>query len=170
MFGILFAAYIPLGGILEARYGFASAFSSIWHSPRLLSVGDSLLAAAFGAGLLFAIAEIYFRLRHIEGMGFGDVKLVAMIGAFLGLRLLLFVLFTSAMTGAIYGLSVLAGIYLRRARRYSRRANGRKKAWQSAAKAMRLVEMPFGVFLGGMSLVALFYGNYLMRWYFGLYF
>jgi len=55
-------------------------------------------------------------------------------------------------------------------RRYAKRPEARKKAWESAAKAMRLVEMPFGVFLGGMGLVALIYGNSLMRWYFRLYF
>jgi len=169
MFGVLFAAFIPVHGFLESRYGFASAFSDFWHSPRLLSVGDSLLAAAIGAGVLYGVAEFYFRLRGFEGMGLGDVKLIAMIGAFLGIRLLLFVLFTASVTGAIYGLSVLISIFLRRNRRYSKRPDGRKRAWASATKAMRLVEMPFGVFLGGMALVALFYGNTLTRWYVGLY-
>jgi leader peptidase (prepilin peptidase)/N-methyltransferase len=169
MFGVLFAAFIPVPGILGVRYGFASAFSDIWHSPRLLSVGDSLLAAAIGAGVLYGVAELYFRLRGFEGMGLGDVKLIAMIGAFLGIRLLLFVLMTASVTGAIYGLSVLISIFLRRNRRYAKLPEGRKKAWSSAKKAMQLVEMPFGVFLGGMALVALFYGNSLTRWYFSLY-
>jgi leader peptidase (prepilin peptidase)/N-methyltransferase len=169
MFGVAFAAFIPVQGLLETRYGFASAFSDFWHSPRVLSVGDSLLAAAIGAGVLYGVAELYFRLRGFEGMGLGDVKLVAMIGAFLGIRLLLFVLFTASVAGAIYGISVLLGIFLQRNRRYSKRADHRKRAWESATKAMRLVEMPFGVFLGGMALVALFYGNSLSRWYIGLY-
>ena len=169
MFGVSFAAFIPVQGFLGVRYGFASAFSDFWHSPRLLSVGDSLIAAAVGAGVLFGVAELYFRLRGFEGMGYGDVKLIAMIGAFLGIRLLLFVLFTASVTGAIYGLSVLVSIFLRRNRRYSKRPDGRKKAWESATKAMRLVEMPFGVFLGGMALVAVFYGNSLTHWYVGLY-
>jgi len=170
LFGVVFAAFIPVHGYLEMRYGFNSAFSDAWHSPRVLSVGDSLMAAAIGAGVLFGVAELYFRLRGFEGMGFGDVKLIAMIGAFLGIRLLIFVIFTASLTGAIYGLSVLISIFLRRMRRYAKRPEARKKAWESAAKAMRLVEMPFGVFLGGMALVALFYGNSLMRWYFRLYY
>jgi len=170
LFGVVFAAFIPVHGYLEMMFGFSSALADLWHSPRVLSVGDSLMAAAIGAGVLYGVAELYFRMRGFEGMGMGDVKLVAMIGAFLGIRLLIFVLFAASVTGALYGLSVLVAIFLRRKRRYARNPEARKKAWASAAKAMKLVEMPFGVFLGGMSLVALFYGNSLMRWYFNLYF
>jgi leader peptidase (prepilin peptidase) / N-methyltransferase len=169
IFGVVFAAFIPVHGYLELMYGFSSAFSDIWHNPRFLSVADSIMAAAIGAGVLWGVAEAYFRIRGFEGMGFGDVKLVAMIGAFVGIRLLIFVMFAASLTGAIYGLSVLISIFLRRKRRYAKLPNSRQKAWASASKAMRLVEMPFGVFLGGTALIAIFYGNTLMRWYFHLY-
>jgi leader peptidase (prepilin peptidase) / N-methyltransferase len=169
-FGLLFAAFVPMHGYLESNYGFGSTLSNVWHSPRLLSVGDSALAALLGAAVLFGVAEMYYRLRGFEGMGLGDVKLIAMIGAFLGIRLMIFVIFAASFTGAIYGISVLLSIFLKRMRRYGKRTGARKKSWQSASKAMRLVEMPFGVFLGGMALLGLFYGDSLMRWYFGLYF
>ena len=169
-FGMAFAAFVPMYGYLQTNYGFGSTFSNVWHSPRLLSVADSAMAAAVGAAVLFGVAELYFRLRGFEGMGFGDVKLIAMIGAFVGLRLMIFVLFAASFTGAIYGMSVLTSIYLNRRRRYAKRPDAGTKAWKSASKAMQLVEMPFGVFLGGMALVAIFYGNQLIRWYFSLYF
>jgi leader peptidase (prepilin peptidase)/N-methyltransferase len=170
LFGLVFAALIPMRGYLEARYAMQSTFSNALHGPRFLSVADSALAAAIGAGVLYAVAELYFRMRGFEGMGFGDVKLVALIGAFAGIRLLVFVLFMASLTGAIYGFAVLLSIYLRRRRRYAKIPESGGRAWRSAQKAMRLVEIPFGVFLGGMSLLAVFYGNPLMRWYFGLFF
>ncbi len=49
----------------------------------------SLIGIAVGAGSLFAIAEIYYRVRHEEGLGMGDVKMLGMIGAFLGWKLVL---------------------------------------------------------------------------------
>lgn len=168
--GMLFASVIPLHGFLELKYAFPSAFATVWHSPRLLSVADSALTALLGAAVLFGVAELYFRLRGFEGMGLGDVKLIAMIGAFLGTRMMVFVLFGASLAGAIYGVAVLVSIYWRRRQRYDGRPDAGKKAWRSASKAMRLVEMPFGVFLGGVALIAVFYGNLLMRWYFGLFF
>ena len=48
---------------------------------------DSLIGIAVGGGSLWLMGEIYFRVRHEEGMGFGDVKMLAMIGAFLGWKL-----------------------------------------------------------------------------------
>ncbi len=170
LLGLIFAALSPVHGYLSMWFSFPSAMSDFWHSPRVLSVADSAIAAAVGAAVLFGVAEFYYRLRGFEGMGLGDVKLIAMIGAFMGIRLLVFVLFGASLTGAIYGVSVLASIYTRRRKRYAARPDSGKRAWSSASRAMRLVEMPFGVFLGGIALIAVFYGDPLMRWYFGLFF
>lgn len=89
---------------------------------------DSLLGAFLGGGLLFAIAEIYRLLRKIEGMGMGDVKLLGMIGAFLGWRALPFVVLLSSAAGTIVGLLLIVGA---------------KKGWR--------YQIPFGTFLAGAA-------------------
>jgi leader peptidase (prepilin peptidase) / N-methyltransferase len=65
---------------------------------------DSLIGLLAGGGTLYAIALIYYLLRKQEGMGGGDIKLLAMIGAFLGWQSLPFVIFMSSITGSIFGL------------------------------------------------------------------
>jgi leader peptidase (prepilin peptidase)/N-methyltransferase len=58
-------------------------------NPRVVALTSSLLGAIVGGGLLWAVAEAYLRFRGVEGMGFGDVKMMAMVGAFLGAPLAL---------------------------------------------------------------------------------
>lgn len=65
---------------------------------------DSLLGVILGGGVLFMIGEIYFRITRRQGMGGGDIKLLAMIGAFLGYQALPFVLFASSLLGIFVGL------------------------------------------------------------------
>jgi leader peptidase (prepilin peptidase)/N-methyltransferase len=168
--GLVFAAFVPMHGYLQFKYGFQSMYAAWWRRPEILSVADAALAAAIGAGALFLVAELYLRLRGSEGMGFGDVKLMAMMGAFLGLRMIIFIMFAASLAGALFGISVLIGIFKKRRRRYGIGNAGGKRAFRSAMLGMRFIEMPFGVFLGGMALVALFYGDTILRWYFGLYF
>ncbi len=61
-----------------------------------------------GGGLLFAIGEAYYRLRGVEGLGMGDVKMLAMIGAFLGWQLALVTLMLASFGGAVLGVALLA--------------------------------------------------------------
>jgi leader peptidase (prepilin peptidase) / N-methyltransferase len=65
---------------------------------------DALIGLLAGGGILYAIALIYYLLRKQEGMGGGDIKLLAMIGAFLGWQSLPFVIFMSSITGSLFGL------------------------------------------------------------------
>lgn len=166
--GLVFAFVVPVTGLLS-RY-FPDAFSAMpeigW---RVLSFSDALVAAAVGAGFIWLAGEVYMRVRGIEGMGFGDVKLMALIGAFLGLKLTLFVLFAASLAGGVYGMLVLVRVFSKRLGRYARAGvrNARQRAWDSASLALRYLELPFGVFLGGMSLVALFFGDNLLKWYLG---
>jgi leader peptidase (prepilin peptidase)/N-methyltransferase len=107
-------------------------------------------------------------------MGFGDVKLMAMVGAFLGVKLTVFTLFAGSIVGSIAGLSTVLLVWMKRTRRRMlRNHEPRRAAWQRAWKSARMVyryyEMPFGVFLGAMALLAVFYGNALLRWYWGQY-
>lgn len=65
---------------------------------------DSLIGLLLGGGVLYTIALLYALLRKIDGMGGGDIKLLAMIGAWLGWQSLLFVILFSSSTGSIIGI------------------------------------------------------------------
>ena len=106
----------------------------------------SLLGAVLGGGVLFAIAEAYYRLRGVEGLGMGDVKMLAMIGAFLGPQLTLLTLIFASLTGSIVGVGLIA--------------SGRG-GMQAA--------LPFGTFLAVGALVAAVSGEQMLTWYLSLY-
>jgi leader peptidase (prepilin peptidase)/N-methyltransferase len=72
-----------------------------------VSMPESLLGSLFGAGLLWTIAVVYKVLRKVDGMGGGDVKLMAMIGAFLGWKMVVPVLFIASSFGTLYGLHLM---------------------------------------------------------------
>src|SRR6202020_2923442 len=136
---------------------------------RLLSLVDSLLGAIVGASFIYGAGAIYLRWRGAEGMGFGDVKLMAMVGAFLGIKLTVFTIFTASIVGSVFGLTTVLVVWLKRTRRFMRQFTNaqaaRRRAWQSAQMVYRFYQMPFGVFLGSMALLAFFFGNQFLRWY-----
>ena len=126
-----------------------------------------------GASFIYGAGAIYLRWRGIEGMGFGDVKLMAMVGAFLGVRLTVLTLFGATLAGSFFGVGTMLVVWAKRTRRRIRRNHepaeqARRRAWQSASLVYRYYQMPFGVFLGSMALVAFFFGNQFLRWYWGL--
>ncbi|MGA2962408.1 MAG: prepilin peptidase [Candidatus Korobacteraceae bacterium] len=136
----------------------------------LLSLGDAFIGATVGAGLIYGTAAIYLRLRGVEGMGLGDVKLMAMVGAFLGAPLTLFVLATASIFGGLFGAMVVFNIFRKRLLRYRRSAGASHqvaRAWQSASLSLRFYEIPFGVLLGSMAFFALFAGQRFLIWYLG---
>jgi len=117
-------------------------------------VRDAILGCAFGYAIPWAINACYLLWqaargvpgdRREDGIGQGDFKLLAMIGAFLGLRLLLFTLFFGAVSGALFGVAMILF---------------RGYGWKS--------KLPYGVFLGGAALLALFAGDPFVSWYAGL--
>ena len=141
-------------------------------AARVYSLADSLLGAAVGSSFIYGAGYLYLRVRGVEGMGFGDVKLMGLIGAFLGPRLTVLTLFAASMTGALFGVSTVLVVWLKRTRRRMARgresaAAARKRAWQSAQLVYRYYEMPFGVFLGSMALLSAFLGDRLLAWYWG---
>jgi len=143
-------------------------------SWRLLSVVDSGLGAAVGASFIYGAGAIYRRARGVEGMGFGDVKLMGMVGSFLGMKLTIFTLFAASLAGSVFGLAAVLAVWWKRTRRrivrlHEPAATARKRAWKSARMVYRYYEMPFGVFLGSMALLAAFFGNTFIRWYWGFY-
>ncbi len=139
-------------------------------AARLYSLADALLGAAVGASFIYGAGYLYQRVRGVEGMGFGDVKLMGLIGAFLGPRLTVLTLFAASMAGAIFGVSTMLVVWIKRTRRRMARgreaaAAARKRAWRSAQVVYRFYEMPFGVFLGSMALLSAFLGDRFMAWY-----
>jgi len=107
---------------------------------------SSLIGLLAGGGVLFAIGEGYYRLRGYEGLGMGDVKMLAMIGAFLGWPLMLVTLVLASFAGSAVGVGLLV----------SRR--GDMKA-----------ALPFGTFLALGALVAAVAGDAFLAWYLTLY-
>lgn len=138
-------------------------------SAQIVSLLDSLLGAIVGASFIYGAGAIYLRWRKTEGMGFGDVKLMAMVGAFLGVKLTVFTIFTASLAGSLFGLATVLVVWLKRTQRFMKRlANARaarQRAWQSAQVVYRNYQMPFGVFLGSTAMFAFFFGNRLLHWY-----
>ncbi|HXE90137.1 MAG TPA: prepilin peptidase [Terriglobales bacterium] len=172
--GFFFSLLVPVGGLvgwLLPELVPASFDPEV--SWRLHSLADSLLGAAVGSSFIYGAGALYLRARGVEGMGFGDVKLMGMIGAFLGVQLTIFTLFSASLAGSLFGLTTVLTVWVRRFRRIVARgrepAAARRRAWRSAQLVYRYYEMPFGVFLGSMALVAVFLGDAFFRWYAGRY-
>lgn len=107
-----------------------------------LSLADALLGAAAASGLLWLVAEGYFRMRGREGMGLGDVKMMAMAGAFLGLQRAMMTILLGSLLGSLIGSAVIAF-----------RHKGRD------------FELPFGTFLGAGAILVIFFGSATLDWY-----
>jgi len=168
--GIGFSLVVPVNDLASRIMpGLVSATMRSEISWRLWSLSDSLLGAAVGASFLYGAAAIYLRARGVEGMGFGDVKLMAMIGAFLGTKLTVLTIFAGSLAGSIFGLSAVLAVWVKRWRRIEARGASsivaRRRAWQSARVMLRYYQMPFGVFLGAMAMLSFLFGNVLLHWY-----
>jgi leader peptidase (prepilin peptidase) / N-methyltransferase len=111
-------------------------------NTRAVAFIGSLVGAIVGGGLLWGVAEAYLRLRGIEGMGFGDVKMMAMVGAFLGAPLALLTIMIGSLVGSVAGL-----LFIR------------------FAGKTREYELPFGTFLAAGAIITVLYGQDAVRWY-----
>jgi leader peptidase (prepilin peptidase) / N-methyltransferase len=171
--GLLFSLFVPVNDL--ASQFLPGAVNLPFGSDlvaRLISALDALLGAAVGAGFIYGAGAIYLRWRGIEGMGLGDVKLMAMVGAFVGIKLTVFTIFTASLVGSLFGVGTVVLVWVKRTHRFMRsQANAqaaRRRGWQSAQMVYRFYQMPFGVFLGSMALLAFFFGNKFLHWYGGL--
>jgi len=107
---------------------------------------NSLIGIALGGGILYAIAAAYYAVRREEGLGMGDVKMLAMIGAFLGWKAVLVTLILSSFAGALVGIGIIA----------------------LSRGSMRLA-LPFGTFLAVGAVAAMIVGEPLVAWYSGFF-
>jgi leader peptidase (prepilin peptidase) / N-methyltransferase len=110
--------------------GLAASFG-----PGLLAPLESLLGILVGGGSLFLVAWVYQSITKREGMGGGDIKLLAMIGAFVGWKGVMFTIFVASLTGTLAGMAMIV-----------RRKEGMKFA------------VPFGPFLAVGAIAYLFFG------------
>jgi len=138
--GIAISFFLWIPGPLIARLLQGIGVSS--PGPRLISIVSSLIGAAVGGGLLWGVREAYFRVRGVEGMGFGDVKMMAMVGAFIGTALTLFTILVGSVLGSVIGIVVM-------------RFAGKDRNY----------ELPFGTFLSLGAILAVLYGDDLIRLY-----
>jgi len=134
----------------------------IWQRPFpevVLGVLDALLGAAFGSLLLWAAGAIYKRVRGREGMGLGDVKMMAMAGAFLGVRLTFLTILLGTLLGSVIGIGVVLGLYaMGWKRQVALRANRRGLGTVSSLRCVLAsqYQLPLGTFLGVAGLLVVF--------------
>ncbi|HEV8132281.1 MAG TPA: prepilin peptidase [Acidobacteriota bacterium] len=142
----LFLSYIQDPSLIESRF-LARLFDLQMPWQRIaVHATASLLGILLGGGALWAVAVAYLKLRKIEGMGMGDVKLMAAVGAFLGWSLAWLTIFIGSLLGAIIGSAYIAS---------------RRKGLQ--------YELPFGTFLGFAAIVSALWGPDLIDWYSSFY-
>lgn len=103
---------------------------------------DSLLGIVLGGGSLWLVAWIYYLLTRAEGMGMGDVKLLAMIGAFLGYQSILPVIFIASLLGSFFGILLMV-----------------------VTRSGRKLAIPFGPYLSLAAVVTLLWGDAILQWY-----
>lgn len=169
--GLVFSLIVPVGGAdWLSRHVPENLVAFLPYDFRFpaISLIAALLGAALGACFIWGVGEAYKRIRGVEGMGFGDVKLMAMVGAFLGVKLTLLTLVLGSVLGSLAGITAMFVVFFKRMKRYSGSA-GRARSWYSAQLVLRHYEMPFGVFLGSMALVAQWFGNGMLGWYVSFY-
>src|SRR5262245_2872222 len=131
--------------------------------PGGVGVWDALAGACLGGGLLWAVAAAYQRAAGIEGLGLGDVKLLAMIGAFLGWQSIPAVLLIASLTGSVGGIAIMLG------RRGRSRAGRVLRLLGPAAlfRHLRRTPLPFGPFLALGAVTALYIPELALPWSWG---
>ena len=107
---------------------------------------SSLIGLLLGGLIPFVLAELYLRIRKIEGLGMGDVKMLALIGAFLGWKLMLLTLALGSLLGSFVGIGLIV-----------------------ARKGDMKLALPFGTFLAIAAMAAAVEGDSVIAWYVGFY-
>lgn len=138
--GIAFAFFAPVPD--DTLRLFLGIFGWL-PSPRLGEVLEALGGGLIPAGAIWFGGWLFEKLRHKEGLGFGDVKMLAMVGAFLGLRGALVTVIVGALAGSIIGVIFI----------------------KATGKDASNYPLPFGSFLGAAALFAAVEGQSLIGWY-----
>ena len=139
------AAGLALAWFVPVKDGMAEAvlwLAGLQWNQQWISVTEAALGAAVPSFFLFLGGWLYLKLRHKEGLGLGDVKLMAMIGAFLGLRGALLTLIFGSVLGSVIGYA-----YIR-----------------ITGKDPSSYELPFGTFLGAAGIAITLVGRAALAW------
>lgn len=138
--GLILSWFVPL------TIGFSFLFATFTRNIHVLSLIESILGALVSGGSIWVVGEVYYKLRKREGLGLGDVKMVAMIGAFLGLQGALLTLILASLLGGVGGLLYIL----------------------LTGKNASTYQLPFGAFLGMSAMIVGVFGEAIIRWYSGL--
>lgn len=118
----------------------------LWNlNGQFASLNSAVIGAVSGYAFMWCIAWAFRKVRKIEGMGYGDFKLTAVLGAWLGWQLLPLTIILASVLGAVCGIAQII-----------------------AKKQSRTTPIPFGPYLALAGWIALFWGHDLMRWYWHL--
>ncbi len=139
LLGLALSPFLHLG---TGPVGFFLTLTGKVWAPWTLSLAESALAALVVGGFLFLLGEAYYRLRHREGLGFGDVKMMAMVGAFWGLGDSILTLIIGSIIGSAVGIVIVI-------------VGGKKWTY----------ELPFGSYLGAAALVVMLWRHDMLSWY-----
>ena len=113
--------------------------------PVFADLRSAVIGAALGYGILWSVYQLFRLVTGKEGMGYGDFKLLAAIGALLGWQALPMVILLSSLVGAVVGVTIIA-----------------------VTKRDRSIPIPFGPYLAAAGFIAMLWGEPLTGWYYGL--
>jgi leader peptidase (prepilin peptidase)/N-methyltransferase len=164
--------------------GIVVGLATTFVPGALVTFKESALSALLGFIAFFLVANGYSKVRGIEGLGMGDWKLAAMMGAFLGARPLLVTVFLGSLTGMTYG--IVQALRLRRLDPVSRPVDAvpsteppapsepqetseepreDSETSETALPSIGQYRLPFGTFLAGSAVIVLFWGEPILSWY-----
>ena len=149
--GIVFAVVARLAIPFLTRTPHFDDLPSLINGPFadmpiwVASLGGAVIGALVGGGSLWLMGWIWEKLRGVEAMGLGDVKMMFMVGAYLGWRLTILTIFIGVLSGSIIGVALMA---------------------RQRERNMQML-LPFGIFLGIGAVAALLFGSQLVGWYVG---
>lgn len=167
LLGFVFAWIAP--GDASATGLLATLFHWDISGGHQLSLLDSFFGALLGGGFFYLAWAVYYLVRKQHGLGFGDVALMTMSGAFLGLKMILLVIVCAPLSAVLYVIALLAIEPFRRKNEQAEPEDApsdEEEAEQNARPFLQR-EIPFGVFLGTCSLATVFFGEAVWRWYLG---
>jgi leader peptidase (prepilin peptidase)/N-methyltransferase len=130
-------------------------------TEHLLSLLDATIGGLVGAGFFYLAWALYYLVRKTHGLGFGDIAFMGMSGTFLGLKMIVLVIALAPISSVFY----IAFLYLREAFKPADQLVQQTDTGHS----FRGREIPFGVFLGSCSLLAVFAGEAIWTWYLGMF-
>ena len=133
---------VPIGLLAS----FAFPLLMMGQESHLMGLLYSFIGAVVGGGFLYVVGAVGKKIMQKEVMGFGDVKLLALIGAFIGWKLTLLTIILSSFAGTLIGVMLIAT---------------RKAEWQS--------QIPFGPYIVLGALISYFVGNNILEWYLGFF-